>query len=247
MDKAKLLLYKLNLGNLGVIYAPITEDVLQMEEKKFWEIVNPFGIDFDTFDIKKEEVEKEGLKRLDIFTSLQGNELCNSLINSLKYFYKTDNIALVNKAILIDCKDIGKVIQINKDNFDELCEIILRLCNVEKVKEEKKREVTIQNEENRAILEEYLRLQEQAKKEQEQMNKNNKITLLEMVTVVASDCNWDWDKVLQMTYFRLLNTYRNVMTRDVNNISLIVNCSNKFETKEGWHPNHWTESIKKDL
>lgn len=239
MDKSKLLLYKLDLGELGVIHAPIVEDILQMGEEKFWNLLNPLGIDFDTFNVSKEEAQKEGIKRFDIFILPNNRELCNLLVNSLRYFYKTDKVILVDDIITINYKgnDLDKLIYINRDNFDELCEIILKLCNVEKAKEEKKREVEVISDEGKIAFEKLKKM-----REQNQTNDSKKVTLKQIVNIVVHGGNKNYKDVFGMTYYQLINSYSCIIQIDSYKTFMAYKTSGQFEIKEDIP--HWTETIQ---
>lgn len=243
MDKEKLFLREIDLGKLGLIYLPTVREILTIGQDIFYSLLLPFLCDEEDLENSK------GINKYDFLT--QGKEL-DRLYLALNFLYKPNEIKFADGIFMIVVKDITgqngqRVTFINKNNFDDLCKVVRMTINYTGKEKEQKREVTIQNEENRAILEEYLRLQEQAKKEQEEQAKKNTISLSEMITLVASDCNWDYDRVLDMTYYRFINAYRMIITRDKNKISLKLNCSEKFQTQEGWSPEHWIESVRKDL
>jgi hypothetical protein len=109
-------------------------------------------------------------------------------------------------------------------------------------KEERK--VTVEHEENNEILQEYLRLRKQQEEENRKLADKNKMTLHDIVTIVASGCQWDYDRVLKMTYYRLMNTYKAIMCIDNYETSMRYHTSYKFDTTN-MKIEHWTDSMKK--
>jgi hypothetical protein len=110
---------------------------------------------------------------------------------------------------------------------------------------EEERVVTVEHEENNEILQEYLRLQKQKREEDKKLAEKNALSLHDMVTIVASDCEWDWDRVLNMTYYRLVTSYKVIMGKDNWDTSMRYHTSYKFDTSN-MKIEHWTDAIRKD-
>ena len=119
MDKEKLFLYKIDLGELGIIYSPIIEDILQMGQREFYKLIYPFIIDIDDLELIE---ELKDINKFDLIVS--SRETVYALINSLKYFYKTDDITCANNIVMINIPDEHddrkkRATFITRNNFDE--------------------------------------------------------------------------------------------------------------------------------
>lgn len=238
MSNAKYLLSNMDLSefDLGTINQLFVKEVIEMGEQKFSEFLSPFLIDYKP---------ENGIKLFDILflDNEQMNSILMQLISSLKKLYKTDKIDFnVDESKKIYMKISDAVI--TRDNFDKLCEVISEMFFIAKPEDETEHKVLQVAEQNKAILEEYLRLEEQHKKEMEEINKKNVKTIHQIVTIVASQCLWDYDKVLDMTYYRLINTYVSIFKIDNYNTYMQYKTSGQFDMKNQ-NQKHWTEIVGK--
>jgi hypothetical protein len=259
MEKEKLLLTEIEAPNMGTIYPPITRDIIKMSENKLDEMLLVFILKIE--DLKLESnaivnIEKDIGRKLTILDYLSGDiDTRNSIINSLKFIYKTEDVYfytydndfsyLVNYTLLDGYYNPNdNSVRINNDNWDELSDIVKRLMGISNANKEE-RKVTVEHEENRALLEEYLRLQKQAEEEKKKLEEKNKLSTHDIITIVAKDCHWDYDKVLDMTYYRLINAYRSIMSDDNYRVSLMYHMSEKWDTGN-MKIEHWIDAIRKN-
>jgi hypothetical protein len=173
----------------------------------------------------------------------QMNKVLVGLLESLKILYRTDKVSF-------DADESGNInilisdANINRDNFDVLCKIVRDMFFISVKKEDDEPKVYQVREENKAILEEYLRLEQEAKKEQEELNKKNQKSLHQIVTIVASKCLWDFDKVMNMTYYRLIVCYMSIF--EIENYTTYMDyvTSGQFDMKNQTQK-HWSELVGK--
>lgn len=222
----------LSKHNLGTIKPFSTKTVIQLGEDELKNFLFPF-----LFTLKEE----------DIFDYLfvqdeQAQIILSALVMSLQKLYKTDDC----KIDLDEQQKINIIIaeaKINNDNFNLLCSIVRDIFFLNG-KEEDKHQVIQVEDKNKAILEEYLRLEAEHKKEMEELNKKHAKTLHQIVTIVASQCEWDYDKVLDMTYYRLINTYMSIFKIDSYTTYMQYKTSGQFDMKN-YNIKHWVDTVGK--
>jgi cytochrome oxidase Cu insertion factor (SCO1/SenC/PrrC family) len=257
-DKAYLLLREIESPNIGKIYSPIVKDILKLSDKELNDLVMPFIVTLDDIKLNKEvveEIEAKLNRKFTIYDYLTSfKETIQEIIKSLRYFYKTEKVNiyqtfdgicfLINYELsnndYIPMKDC---IIISRQNWDELCELIKNLMHLSNDKKEE-RKVTIDNEANREILEEYLRLQKRQEDEERKLAEKNKLTLHDIIVIVASDKQWDYDGVLDMTYYRLKCAYNMIMSKENYKTNLMYHTSEKFDTSN-LKIEHWANNIRK--
>ena len=217
---------------VGTIKPFSTKTVIQSGEDELKNFLFPF-----LFTLKEE----------DIFDYLfvqdeQAQIILSALVMSLQKLYKTDDC----KIDLDEQQKINIIIaeaKINNDNFNLLCSIVRDIFFLNG-KEEDKHQVIQVEDKNKAILEEYLRLEAEHKKEMEELNKKHAKTLHQIVTIVASQCEWDYDKVLDMTYYRLINTYMSIFKIDSYTTYMQYKTSGQFDMKN-YNIKHWVDTVGK--
>lgn len=261
-----LILDMLELDELGTIHPLKVRYILKMGDKGLSSFLIPFILkikDYENNEDCKRIVNKmNGIKKIikremvsldyillddDIYMRLL-------LIESLKLLYKTDNVKpyLINDISGFDVGiTVNDEIKINHINWSELCSIVRKLMRNEEIKkEETTHEVQVLHDENKAILEEYKRLEEQYKKDEEERLKKlaekNKLSLREIITVVAKDNGWNYNNIFDMTYYQLVNAYKSIMYSDDYNFNTKLYTSYKYNT-ENMELNHWSKKIKEDL
>jgi len=157
----RYLLREIDLSNhnLGTIKQFSTKEVIQLGEEELKNFLFPF-----LFTIKEENIFDYLFVRDE-----QAQIILSALIMSLQKLYKTDEC----KIDLDEQKRINIIIadaKINNSNFNLLCSIVRDIFFLNEKQEEESRSIQV-SEENKAILEEYLRLEEEHKKEMEELNK----------------------------------------------------------------------------
>lgn len=237
MADARYLLSEIDLSEygLGVISPLNTKEIIKIKEENLISVITPFLLEFQGNN-----------SNLKLFNYLfnedeEMNNILIQLLNSLKIIYRTDEV----KFELDDSNDINIIIadaSINKNNYDKLCEVICKLFFIPD-KNDEKRAIQV-SEANRSVLEEYLRLEREHEKEMEEINKKNQKTLHQIVTIIASECFWDYEKVLNMTYYRLINTYMSMFNKDGWNIYMRYTTSGNFDMKNQ-KQEYWMDVVGK--
>lgn len=257
MDKNKLLLREIKTPNFGKIYCPLVSELLDLDDEEYNKLLLPFVIKMDDIELNQEfitEIEIKLGRKFTVFDYLMCDKnMIESIVNALKFFYKTNNIYpyqdISEICFLVDYRIESNMYYANDGgyilsykNWDDLCELIKKImCLYQEKKEERK--VTIQDESNRALLEEYLRLQKQKEEEDRKLAEKNALSLYDIVLIVVSDYK-DWDMVLNMTYYRLITSYRIIMGKDNWETSMRYHTSYKFDTSN-MKFEHWTDAIRK--
>lgn len=239
MADAKYLLPKIDLTkhNLGIITPLSVEEVINLEDVGLSKFLASF--------LYEKLVTEEDVKFFDylFIKDEQMSAILAGLLDSLKILYKTDVFTFdVDKTNNINI--LISDANINRDNFDILCKIVREMFFLNSEIEDNTPKVYEVREENKAILEEYLRLEQEAKKEQEELNKKNQKTLHQITTIVASKCLWDFDKVMNMTYYRLIVVFMSIF--EIENYTTYMDyvTSGQFDMKNQTQK-HWSETVGK--
>jgi hypothetical protein len=206
-------------------------------------LITPFAINTDLLQ-NDEVVEQLKLKTFDMFflCDENGNKIfkidnetsyLDLLINSLKFFFKTDNIILDPKNMIIYIED--KII--HRENFDLIVDVILGITGSKRIKPEKIPE--FENEKQKQI---YYALQKGRKEKEEK----NKITLLDIIHIVmfGGSIFIDYDNIIEWTYLRLIDAYSVIVGKENYEASKIIMAVPIMDTKGIESPKHWFESIK---
>lgn len=158
-------------------------------------------------------------KRFDVLDSLKESV-------SLLYGCRVD---IVNGSI---CLDNGIII--DNSNFDVLCNIILEMMMVERPKPEKAK--TYKNKHLQATWD---KLQKYRKKEAQ---KNETKILDIMNLLIHMNGNYDYERVLNMTLYQILNSYIALLKKDNYSEFLSYKTSGQFKLEK--EQKHWITDIK---
>lgn len=239
MPDDKYLLKEIDLSKfgLGTIYPLSTKEIINLGEEGLKNFLAPFLY-------KSKVIDGEDIRFFDYLfvRDEQMIEILVSLINSLKTLYKVDEVQFDDSAGFVSII-VGNA-KVDRNNFDKLCDIVRDMYFLNQIEEETESRNIQVSEANKAILEEYLRLEQEYKKEQEELAKKNQKTLHQIVTIVASQCLWDYDKVLEMSYYRLITTYKSIFEIDSYTTYLAYATSGQFDMKN-IRQQHWSETVGK--
>ena len=228
---AKCLLSEIDLSkyNLGTIYHLKVSDIIKLEEiqeRKLEDFLLPFLINLN---------EDNNINLFDLLfvQEEQFSTILLTLLDSLKIFYKTDKIEAY-KDSHISINDA----KIDRNNYNILCDVIREMFFIIKPQEKEPRIIEV-SEENKALLEECLMHE---KESEDRKKEQNKKTLHQMITIVASKNQWDYEKVLNMTYYRFLNTCASILNIDNYTTYMRYATSGNFDMKDQ-KQEHWTEIV----
>lgn len=238
LDKATLTLIKdIPIKGIGILKQPVLLDILSIGFDNYKKMVIPFQL---TLEILESEIDLSSFKTLDIFFAKDEHGELNevslsyliSLIQSIKYFIDTDNVDIDfhNQTILLDNKNY-----VNRDNFDNLADVILKITMSEKIKIEK--EDSNKSERQKEIDK---KLAEGRAKKQKQ----EAITLFDMINVLihSENTKFDYDSILKLTYLQIRNSYEVVM--NIENYDVNLACLNGFMDTSLLDLTHWSEKVR---
>ena len=216
------------------IYQPSFIEILNYNkehgENKFEKLLLPYYITLDNLPEETTEEQKEGLTNFDLVCSAR--EIIGYLSFSLEFFCKS-KLDSDEKGIMFE--DFNG--RLNKNNFDEFAEIILKICGRERPKKEKKR--VFANDRQKDIWE---KLQEGRNR----YAKKHELKLEDVINICefGGDIYIPIEEIKKWSLWRIMNCYNSKMGisnyKDSFSIYLI---SGKPEIIEG---KHWTEVIKLD-
>lgn len=223
---------KLNYS-LGKIHQPKLFDFME-KDITIEEFAQPFCVRVDVIDFEQNDRVDQLVKRLkdfDLFFLDKGS-MVDKLINSLSMLYKTDDIQLdtYSQSILI-----SKSILIDRDNFTYLADIVLNMLCMEKPKKE---------ENKRKFKDDYRqKLWEKLQKHRVENEKKKAITFLDIVNfVVHSNSVVDYERVYNLTYYQLVNTYTTLMNKMTYEEHMMYKTSGQFKMES--EIKHWSIQTK---
>ena len=163
--------------------------------------------------------------------------MLNKLIASLSMLYKTDDIRLdtYGQRIIISSSII-----VDRDNFTYLADVVLNMLCMEKPKKQ---------ENKRKYKDDYRqKLWEKMQRYRIENEKKNAITLLDIVNfVVHSNSVIDYERVYNLTYYQLVNTYSTLMNKMSYEELMMYKTSGQFKMEN--EVKHWgiQSKIKKGI
>lgn len=245
----------------GFVKQPTIQDIISIGEDEFNTNILPFAVTLDILNLESEQ--KSMFKTFDLFFLKNNDEyvlLDNSrpiidiLVESLRFFFNTDRVTLHEPKhesfILRDEKHlqpkiiIDNKIRIDRDNFDELQDLILLICQREKPKKVNEDEdIVITNEAQRRRYENLKRQREKArlKKAKEDLEKSSLANLINEIET-HRDSSLDYSK---MTIYKLITIYKNMFVKEQYDQTMRLASSGMIDTKEaGLDMTHWSEKVK---
>lgn len=212
-----------------IIHQPSFEEILEYDIEEFEKLLLPYYITLDNISEELTEEQKEGLTNFDLLRS--SKEFLIYLLMSLEFFCKSEIIDFDEKEGILfqDFKE-----RLNKYNFDEFAEIILKICSRERLKVEKK---VFANERQRDIWE---KLQEGRRRNA----KRNEVKLEDVLNICEFGGKYHIpiEEIVKWSLWRIINCYKTIMGisnyEDSFDIFLVSGKKELIEDK------HWTELIK---
>lgn len=211
--------------NLGVIHQLTYREILE-KDIDLDNLLKPFLMkkemmkgDNDEFNKLLDSMGDFGFLHY-IDENIEDEKIIDSLINSLKVFYKCDDVYVNPNTKYIHVNEI--IIDIEK--FDILSKVILEMF---KVKPPKFEDISHMDE----LDKEFARRREQYKKKTKK--EENELALIDVVNVLihTNECGLDYNKVFNMTVFQIKNTYETLTAKY--NFELMMKMKlSQFDIKE---------------
>ena len=228
---------KLGQG-LGKIFQPKLIDFIN-NDTSIEELAQIFCVRLDIIDVSQEDIQKlmTVLKDFDLFFLDEDKTSLNKLVHYLKFLYKTDNVYLsVDKQCILIDDDII----LNRNNYTYLADVVLNMLCMEKPKKQ---------ENKRKYKDDYRqKLWEKMQRYRAENEKKNAITFLDIVNfVVHSNSVIDYERVYNLTYYQLVNTYTTLMNKLTYEEHMMYKTSGQF--KMDGETKHWgiQSKIKKGI
>ena len=228
---------KLGQG-LGKIFQPKLIDFIN-NDTSIEELAQIFCVRLDIIDVSQEDIQKlmTVLKDFDLFFLDEDKTSLNKLVNYLKFLYKTDNVYLsVDKQCILIDDDII----LNRNNYTYLADVVLNMLCMEKPKKQ---------ENKRKYKDDYRqKLWEKMQRYRAENEKKNAITFLDIVNfVVHSNSVIDYERVYNLTYYQLVNTYTTLMNKSNYEEHMMYRTSGQFKMEND--VKHWgiQSKIKKGI
>jgi len=199
INNNKLLLDNhIDTDEFGRIFHLSIDFLKEYAEEYFDMVLLPFGLTLDFFDISEEE--KRSFKVFDFF--LLDPTYRKTLLKSLRHFFRLEPVYDEHEF----CIYVGVKV-INRMNFDDLSELILRMHKSKKLILEKP--PAFENAQQKDV---YMKIQEGRKRK----NKESRITFSTMINVVMNYGNYyiPPDEVSRMTLFQLIARYEAITGTD---------------------------------
>jgi len=211
-----------------VIYQPSFNEILEYGIDEFEKLLLPYYVTVDNLPEEISDEEKIGLNNFDLLCS--SGEFISLLILSLGFFCKSE-IDVDEKGIVFnDSKG-----RLNKDNFDEFAEIVLKVCGRTRPAKDKK--PVFENDNQRKSWE---KLQEGRKRNA----KNNEVNIEDIINYCEFGGNSyiPVEEIKKWSLWRIMNCYKSIVGnsayKDSFSIYLVSGEKTLIEGK------HWTDLLK---
>lgn len=228
--------YTEDFGNINFL---TVKDLAILGEDGYQDFLTPFRLhlgcygiddihtykDFDLFFAKNKNKEL-----FEIPTKKGNKKIQNMLLKSLSFIFK-EEIFLLDCAIAVGNK------LIHRDNFDELCNIILKSLHSEKIEIEET--PIFQNERQRDIYEKLMAGR------QKDAEKNQLHFDIIIKTVALSMGKLTHDPLIKnMTLWQLIDNYQSVMAKESCQVNFSYLAAGVDTNKSKLDLTHWSEKIK---
>lgn len=200
-------------------------------------LIQPFFAFVDLCDM--EDGQKDNYRNLDLIfhdhvicekENCIQNSMLKAMVNTLIYLCRNNNIEydLQRQTIKINDKD-----KINRYNFDELQSFVLSIFYAKKPKPQK---ITEDKKQRSKVLE--------MQKKMAAHRKKKELQIPDIVKVVQNGDGFiDHNKLLDFTYWQLMDRYSDILKVDAYRTHMDYKLSPKYELKDADFK-HWTEDIK---
>lgn len=206
------------------IYQPTIREIFKHGMKEYDKLLLPYAISLDVLEIP--EKEKENIK---IFDLIIGNtQMLVSLLMSLIILCKTEDVKALDDHIEIN----GNVL--NRDNFDEFSDIVLKIHAKEKPKVDKLPDNPRQRE-----------IELKLRAARARIKNKNELQLCDVINIVEYGGKYHipLDYIKNMTLWKLMNAYKAKLgvSRYEDSLSIALVAGDKENKLQDLH---WTKQLK---
>lgn len=212
---------------IGVLYVAKFED-----EESFLNMFMPYML---SMEVLSDNVVTNYTNLFDVIIS--NDELLALLACTLSELCNTENIVLnrnTNEIFIDDFKE-----SLNKDNFDELCVIVLEIIQAKKLEKASKNEPKFATEEGRKR---WLALQK-SRQEYSKKHKENSVCLYDLLNICQFGGSFyvPDSEITKWSYWKLIRTYITIMNLSSykNSFDVYLQCGDAKLIE-----NHWSQLIK---
>lgn len=239
--RTKLLLGKPISFENSLIYQPTVDSIDDITEDKFNQLTLPFSMNLDVVNIPQEY--KQDLKIYDLFfvpsiLNVSGTDMILFLFEGLRFFFKTEEVILNDdNSINIDNKTL-----IDRDNFEELQDIILKISCSKKA--EIPKEKMFENERAKRIHDN-LQKQRELYRQRSGEKENNSILPTVINELIHEDSDFTYENIGNKTMWQSMNSLAIMRIKDEykTNIMLVSNMTDSSKM----NLSHWKERIIKEI
>jgi hypothetical protein len=211
------------------IYQPTIREILKYGINEYNELLIPYSVTLDMLGIDEEQIQN--LKVFDIIS--YEKQLFKYLLLSLQVFCKTSNIEPIYYGEILGGIKINNNL-LNRDDFDEFSDIILKIHAREKAKQDKlpenkrQREIELTLRANRAKL-----------------KSKNEFQLCDIINIVKYGGKYHitTNEIKDMTLWELTNAYscKLGVSNYEDSLSIALVCGDKDNSLDG---KHWSNQLK---
>lgn len=219
MNKEYLLFQKdVNISGLGKLYIPKAIEVFEMGEKKFSELNLPYFLTTDYLDVPKEDLK---ITNFDLFFLItedgkflfqqNGKSLLQMLEESLKYYFKVDDVGIDFKTPMIILNPESTELRvITSEKFEEIADIVLKINCTKRVPPLKIKNANTARK--RDIMEKIMKGRSRNKEK-------NAVHFDEMISIVryGGSSIIPYDEIKNETWMQFVNDYNNNFSHEYYN------------------------------
>lgn len=236
------LLFKrpIDIQNSCILFQPMIKEIIDYGFEKYSLLLSPYQADINMLEIKDENKNK--FKNFDLFFLVthdgeflfktNNKNMIDLLCESLKFYFKTDNVYIYNKEM---CVIINDLYALNRDNFDDFASLIFAINKTTKPKFEKP--PVLQNERQKDVYEKLMKGRMRNLKK----CSTNYESIINAV-IHGGDYFIPYEYIEKMTIYQLVNSYESIVNKDWYN-------KNFSQYLAGAEPDkldltHWSEKLK---
>lgn len=194
----------INFNNICKIYQKTFDDIYEYGFKDYEQLITPYALTKECLNIEDENVSNFDL----LFIKLKDEEgkevnVFELFIKSLSFFCNENNVMINQDTLDIVLKN-GII---NRDNFDEFAEVILKINGTQRFK----KPIPPKNKDSKDLWE---KLRKGRKRQQEKNKKNNQLSTIIKYIKFGTETYISKEEILKMTMWEIYDTYGTIMNKE---------------------------------